>query len=61
LKPNKLRKQIRFKNEEELEVIDQAVAIISNSLTQGERVTFSSFVRAASIKAALAVIKNASN
>ena len=61
MKANKLRKQIRFKNEEEIETIDQAVAIITKSLTQGERVTFSSFMRAAANKAALAVIKNASN
>ena len=61
MKTNKLRKQIRFKNEEELKTIDQAVEIISKSLTHGERVTFSSFIRAAAIKAAIAVIKNASN
>lgn len=56
LKPNTLRKQIRFKNDEELATIRQAVGIISKSLTLGEQVTFSSFVRAATIKAALEVI-----
>ncbi len=56
MKANELRKQIRFSSEEELKTIHQAVEIISKSLIHGERVTFSSFIRAAAIKAAIAVI-----
>lgn len=56
MKSNELKKQIRFSSEEELKTINQAVEIISKSLTLGERITFSSFVRTAAIKAAIEVI-----
>ena len=57
MKKDKLRKQIRFKTEDELKAVTLAVEIIRKDLTQGENVTFSSFVRVAAISAALEVIK----
>jgi len=58
LKKDQLRKQIRFRSKEELQAINLAVKIIGDNLTQGERVTFSSFIRAAATNAAVEVIKN---
>ena len=58
---NKLRKQIRFRNEEELTAINIAVKIIGDTLMQGEQITFSSFVRAAANKAALEIIRKNPN
>jgi len=58
LKNDKLRKQIRFKNIEELKTIQLAVKIVEDTLTKGESVSFSSFVRAAAHFAALQVIKD---
>jgi len=57
LKIDKLRKQIRFKNIDELKTIHLAVKIVEDTLTQGEKISFSSFVRAAAHGAALEVIK----
>ena len=57
MKKDKLRKQIRFKTEDELKAINLAVEIIRKELKQGENVTFSSFVRVAGVSAALEVIK----
>lgn len=57
MKNDKRRKQIRFKTDDEVKAINMAVEIIRKDLTQGENVTFSSFVRVAGVSAALEVIK----
>lgn len=57
MKSDKLRKQIRFRNEDELKTIQLAVKIVEDTLTKGEKITFSSFVRAAAYGAAKEVIK----
>jgi len=57
LKNDKLRKQIRFQNIDQLKIIQLAVKIVEDTLTKGEKISFSSFVRAAAIGAANEVIK----
>ena len=57
LKKDKLRKQIRFRDFDELKTILLAVKIVEDTLTQGEKITFSSFVRAAAHGAAVEIIK----
>lgn len=57
MKKNKLRKQIRFKDAEQLKLIHLAVKIVEDTLTQGEKISFSSFVRAAAEGAAREIIK----
>jgi len=52
------RKQIRFKDIEQINTIKLAVKIISNKLTQGESISFSSFVHMSAYAAALQVIKD---
>jgi len=54
---DKLRKQIRFKDEEQLRTIKLAIKIVEDTLTKGEGITFSSFIRAAAYGAALDIIK----
>jgi len=58
LKSDKLRKQIRFKNFEQLKAIQLAVKITEDTLTKGESITFSAFVRAAAYAAAQQIINN---
>ena len=58
MRNDKLRKQIRFKDFEQLQIIQLAVKITEDTLTKGESITFSSFVRAAAYSAAQQIIKN---
>jgi len=58
LKNDKLRKQIRFKNFEQLKVIQIAVKITEDKLSNGESISFSSFVRSAAYVAAVQIIKD---
>jgi len=58
LKNDKLRKQIRFKNFDQLKTIHLAVKITEDKLNNGESISFSSFVRAAAFTMALEVIKD---
>ena len=58
MKGDQLRKQIRFKSVEQLKTIKLAVKIVEDTLTKGEKITFSAFVRSAAEGAAREVIKN---
>lgn len=53
-----LKKNIRFKSEHQLKIIKLAVKIVQDTLTKGENLTFSAFVRAAAEGAAKDIIKN---
>jgi len=61
MKKQDARKQIRFKDVEQIKTIKIAVKIISDKLTQGESISFSSFVHMAAYAAALQVIKDNPN
>jgi uncharacterized protein (DUF1778 family) len=58
MKKAQLRKQIRFKSDEQIKTIKLAVKIVEDTLTKGEKITFSAFVRSAAEGAAKEVIKN---
>ncbi len=58
MKKQDCRKQIRFKDMEQINTIKLAVKIISDQLTQGESISFSSFVHMAAYGAALQIIKD---
>jgi len=60
-KSDLLRKQIRFKSDHQLKLIKLAVKIVQDTLTKGEKITFSAFVRAAAEGAAKEIIKNNPN